>query len=198
MDRAEGLSHASEKARQYRDGLLIALLTYRPLRRRSLSELKIGTHLRRIGTGYSLAVPGVDTKSGEPIEFPLPDRLTIYLTRYLEHFRLLFPNAHEQDALWLSTKRGALGSDAIYAAICRHTAVAFGHTIHPHLFRDIAVTTIARETPEALNVSRDLLTHANIETTLRHYSQATTVDATRKHSRLLATLRSRSRANRTR
>jgi integrase len=190
MDSAEIVARPDERARQYRDGLLIALLTCRPLRRRSLSELTMGTHVRRAGERYVLAVPGIDTKSGEPIEFPVPDCLTRYMTRYLEQYRLLFPKAGEYQALWLSAKGGALRADAIYAAICRRTEAAFGRAIHPHLFRDIAVTTIARQTPEALHLSRDLLTHANIETTLRHYSQAKTIDAARKHLRLLAALRS--------
>jgi hypothetical protein len=42
-------------------------------------------------------------------------------------------------------------------------------------------------------VARDLLTHANVETTLRHYSQAKTVDAARKHSTVIAALRSATR-----
>ena len=108
MDSADTLSRPDERARQYRDGLLIALLAARPLRRRSLSELQIGTHLRRVGNRYVLALPGVNTKSGQPIEFPLPELLTPYMTRYLEHYRLLFPKAGNEQALWLSAKGGAL------------------------------------------------------------------------------------------
>jgi integrase/recombinase XerD len=189
MDGAEIVARPDERARQYRDGLLIALLTCRPLRRRSLSELTIGTHVRRVGERYVLAVPGIGTKSGEPIEFPLPDSLTRYMTRYLEQYRLLFPKAGDQQALWLSTKGGALGADAIYHRICRRTKAAFGVAIHPHLFRDIAATTIAREAPEALTVARDLLTHADVETTLRHYSQAKTVEAARAYTAMVDRLR---------
>jgi integrase/recombinase XerD len=189
MDSAEIVARPDERARQYRDGLLIALLTCRPLRRRSLSELTIGTHVRRVGKRYVLAVPGIDTKSGEPIEFPLPDSPTHYMTRYLEHYRLLFPKAGDQQALWLSAKGGALGADAIYHRIFRRTKAAFGVAIHPHLFRAIAATTIAREAPEVLTVARDLLTHADVETTLRHYAQAKTVEAARAYTNMVHRLR---------
>ena len=37
---------------QYRDGLLIALLAYRPLRRRSLASLQLDAHVRRTSSGF--------------------------------------------------------------------------------------------------------------------------------------------------
>ncbi len=137
-----------------------------------------------------LVLQAGNTKSHEPIEFPLPELLTPYLTRYLEHYRLLFRKADASDALWLSAKGGALGAEAIYEQICQRTEATFGFAVSPHLFRDCAVTTIARESPELLAVARDLLTHAKIETTLRYYSQAKTVDAARKHSMVIDRLRS--------
>ena len=180
MDSADACQRKIDRACQYRDGLLIALLAYRPLRRRSLAELRLDTHLRRIGSGYVLALQGENTKSGQSLEFPVPEPLVPYLIRYLEHYRLLFPHRQDEQALWLSAKGGALTGHAIYVRMCRRTETAFGTAIHPHLFRDIAATTIAREAPENLAVARDLLTHSNVETTLRHYSQAKTIDAARK------------------
>ena len=180
MDSADSCQRKIDRACQYRDGLLIALLAYRPLRRRSLAELRLDTHLRRIGSGYVLALQGENTKSGQALEFPVPEPLVPYLIRYLEHYRLLFPHRQDEQALWLSAKGGALTGHAIYVRMCRRTETAFGTAINPHLFRDIAATTIAREAPENLAVARDLLTHANVETTLRHYAQAQTIEAARK------------------
>jgi integrase/recombinase XerD len=182
MDGADARDRRIDRACQYRDGLLIALLAYRPLRRRSLAELRLDTHLQRIGSGYVLALQSENTKSGQALEFPVPEPLVPYLTCYLEHHRLLFPHRQDEQALWLSTKGGALTGHAIYVRICRRTETAFGTAIHPHLFRAIAATTIAREAPENLAVARDLLTHANVETTLRHYTQARTIDAARQYA----------------
>ena len=197
MDGAAARERRLDRACQYRDGLLIALLAYRPLRRRSLAELRLDTHLRQIGDGYVLALQSENTKSRQPLEFPLPDTLVPFLTRYLEHFRLLFPHQAGEQALWLSAKGGALTDDAIYDRVCRRTATAFGTAIHPHLFRDIAATTIAREAPASLAVARDLLTHANLETTLRHYTQAQTIEATNKLAAAVDQLRGRGKRTRT-
>ena len=103
--------------------------------------------------------------------------------------RLLFPKANTTQALWLSSKGGRLGDDALYDVICRRTKQAFGFAIHPHLFRDIAATAIAREAPGSLAVARDLLTHAKFETTQQYYTQARTADAARTHAEVLARLR---------
>ncbi len=196
MDGAAARARPIDRACQYRDGLLIALLAYRPLRRRSLAELRLDTHLRQIGGGYVLALQSENTKSGQPHEFPLPDALVPFLARYLEHYRLLFPHRAGEQALWLSAKGGALTGEAIYDRVCRRTATAFGTAIHPHLFRDIAATTIAREAPASLAVARDLLTHASLETTLRHYTQAATIEATHKFASAVDQLRGKPRRRR--
>jgi site-specific recombinase XerC len=118
------------------------------------------------------------------------------LIRYLEHYRLLFPHRQDEQALWLSAKGGALTGHTIYVRICRRTETEFGTAIHPHLFRDIAATTIAREAPENLAVARDLLTHSNVATTLRHYSQAKTIDAARKFTAAIDQFRGNAKAAR--
>ena len=158
--------------------------------------MRLDTHLRRIGSGYVLALEGENTKSGQALEFPVPEPLVPYLTRYLEHYRLLFPHRQDEQALWLSAKGGTLTGRAIYVRVCRRTKTAFGTAIHPHLFRDIAATTIAREAPENLTVARDLLTHSNVETTLRHYTQAQTIAAARKYAAAIDQFRGNAKAAR--
>jgi hypothetical protein len=74
MDSAEQQPRKDERARQFRDGLLIALLASRPIRRRALSELRIGSHVRRDGEAFTLLLPGSDTKSGR--RFPRGSRRT--------------------------------------------------------------------------------------------------------------------------
>ena len=198
MDRADAVSQEAARARQYRDGLLIALLIARPIRRRSLSQLTSHRNLRRVQDYYVLILEAEDTKSRSGTGFPLPQLLTPYLERYVDHYRLLFPRARELEALWLSAKGCALGAEAIYDCICRRTEEAFGWSIHPHLFRDIAATAIARDMPQALAVASDLLTHVNVETTLRHYSHASTLDASRRYSAVLEGVRATSKPSKLR
>jgi integrase len=185
MDSADQQSRIDERARQFRDGLLIALLASRPIRRRALSELRVGSHLCREGEAFTLLLPGADTKSGHPVEMPLSGWLAPYLNRYLEHYRPLFRGAADEDRLWLSSKGSALGAEAIHALVRRRTEQGLGVAISPHLFRDIAATMIAREAPELLSVARDLLTHSSVETTLKHYTQANTLAAAREYQKVL-------------
>ena len=189
MDSADQHASRSDRARQFRDGLIIALLASRPLRRRSFGALELGRNLHFAAGGYVIELDDHDTKAGHPVCFDVPDALTSAMTRYLETYRLLFPKANTTQALWLSSKGGRLGDDALYDLICRRTEQAFGFAIHPHLFRDIAATAIAREAPGSLAVARDLLTHAKFETTQQYYTQARTADAARTHAEVLARLR---------
>lgn len=189
MDEAGRQARAGEQARDYRDGLLIALLAMVPLRRRSVAVLAIGRHLQWVTDRYVLELDEADTKSGHPIEIDVPSVLTPRVTQYLERYRLLFPHAAEHSALWLSSKGGPLGADAIHDLVCRRTEDAFGFPIHPHLFRDIAATAIAREAPHDLDVARDLLTHASGATTQKYYVRGQSADAARQYAELVARVR---------
>ena len=90
----------------------------------------------------------------------------------------------------MSSKGAALTGESIYQLVSKRTAHAFGFSLNPHIFRDIAVTAIARESPDALHVARDLLTHAKLETTDKYYIQAQTADAARSFAEIVAGLRS--------
>src|SRR4051812_3494240 len=76
-----------ERARRYRDGLMIALLAARPLRLQNFVDLTLGRHLVRRGAGWWLEVPGPETKTGEPIDLPFPDDLAPALEIYLARWR---------------------------------------------------------------------------------------------------------------
>ena len=68
-----------------RDGLIIALLALVPLRRRTLSALKISIHLVRSGDQWVLDIPASDIKTKRPLEYPLSaellERIDIYLNQ---------------------------------------------------------------------------------------------------------------------
>ena len=189
MDSASQVPQRLQAARQYRDGLIIALLIARPLRRGSFAALEIGTHVLKTASGYVIELRGEDTKNGKPIDFQLPAALASYMDRYLTEFRPRFPRHAATEALWLSSKGGRLVDEAIHAIVCRRTKPAFGIAIHPHLFRDIAATAIARANPDALGLARDLLTHTNVETTANFYTQAKTSEASRRYAEIIESRR---------
>ncbi len=173
----------------YRDGLLIALLATRPLRRRNFAAIELKRHLIATGAGFRLAFDAGETKTGQPIETEIPADLAPRLARYLAEIRPRFPNAAAHRALWAGRKGRGLGGIAVYGAIAARTKAAFGRPVSPHLFRDCAATTIAIARPGQVGVARDLLGHASLATTNAHYNQARSIEASRLHADVLAACR---------
>jgi integrase/recombinase XerD len=173
----------------FRDGLMIALLAVRPIRRRTFSLMRIGRHLRQIGEEWRLVFDGPETKSGQPLEATIPEQIVPFLKRYLGEVRLLIRGAHRHNGLWAGTKGCPLNGQAIYGAIAARTRAEFGHPIGPHLFRHCAATTIAILQPERIGVARDLLSHASLTTTNAHYNKARSIDTSRHYAGVLEQLR---------
>ena len=60
-------------------------------------------------------------------------------------------------------------SAAIRQQIEERTKHAFGKHVWPHLFRDCAVTELVDCAPEEIGIAPDLLSHADLQTTKKHY-----------------------------
>jgi hypothetical protein len=131
----------------YRDGLMIALLAARPIRRRAFSLVRIGVHLRQVGEEWRLVFDGSETKSGRASETIVPERSVPFLERYLREIRPRFSGVTEHSGLWAGTKGTPLTDKAIYSIIAARTREAFGQPVNPHLFRHCAATTIATLQP---------------------------------------------------
>ena len=86
-------------------------------------------------------------------------------------------------------KGGALRGGGMYEMIVKRTSREFGKPINPHLFRDIAATAIATDRPDQIRLARDLLGHANLLTTEKHYLHAQSVKAGAHYSALINSLR---------
>jgi len=198
MAKAEQVSdrEPQDSALLYRDGLIIALLIARPIRRRNLAMIRIGQHLIRDEYGYRLVFEAHEVKTGERYDTMLPARLTPATDRYLAIHRPNITGSDRHDGLWASMKGRPMTEEAIYDRICLHTKAAFGHSINPHLFRDIAATTIAIEDPKNVRIAAALLGHSDPSMTERFYIQAETVEASKRHQDVILAMREeiRSRA----
>jgi integrase/recombinase XerD len=84
-----------------------------------------------------------------------------------------------------------MSSKAIQRQIWLRTRQAFGKGICPHLFRDIAVTELVDVAPEEIGIAPDLLGHADLRTTRKHYIQAQGMTA---HVRVQEVIAARRRA----
>ncbi len=173
----------------YRDGLLIALLAYRPLRRRTLAALTIGQQLRQIGATWMLILDAADLKNRRDAEFLWPEPLVPALERYLVDVRPLVPGANFHAGLWPSAKGRPMSGEAIYEAVRKRTKAALGIAVNLHAFRHSGATTIAMHAPEALGIAAPLLTHADLRATERHYNLARNLEAGRSHTLVIDRLR---------
>jgi len=186
----------------YRDGLMIALLAARPLRRRNFVRIEIGRHLFRAAGDYWVRFEGDETKTGEPIETPIPLGLVPQLEQYLSQYRRsLLQRAEKKGhsslqpdrALWISVHGTAMTEDGLYFIVSRLTKKRFGHVVSPHLFRDSAATSIAVEDPEHVRIVRSVLGHSTMQSSERHYIHARTLEASRRYQQRILELRRLSR-----
>jgi integrase/recombinase XerD len=189
-----------QRACQYRDGLMIALLAARPLRRRNFARIEIGHHLLAEGDTYWIRFDESETKTGEPIDAPFPQALVSFLERYLSEYRPLLlkrdgrwkrQRGGPDLALWVSAHGSAMTEIAIYCRITRLTRVRFGHVINPHLFRDSAATSIAIEDPEHVHIVRNIIGHTTLQSGERHYMHARALEASRRYQAHIIRLRRR-------
>jgi len=171
---------------RYRDGLMIALLAFIPLRRKNLAAIEIDRQLVREGDGWFIIIPCEEAKTSVPIEFAIPQLLIFYLTTYLDIVRPRILKSQTCKALWISAKGGALSYSAIWDVITRQTFRRLGVNIAPHDVRDAAATTWALAAPEHIGIARDLLSHSDLRTTTKHYNRARGIEASRAYAELIA------------
>src|ERR1700737_3675206 len=121
MDQAENTAEATTvfRGRQYRDGLIIALLTVDPLRLANITPLELGGTLIRDGRTRSFNIPPEETKAGRLPLAVLPDWSASRIDRYVEHYRLFFRNAESTNRLWLSQLGRPLAYSSLYGLICK-------------------------------------------------------------------------------
>ena len=67
--------------------------------------------------------------------------------------------------------------------------MGFGNSINPHLFRDIAATTLAIYDPDHVTIAAPLFGHRSFATTEKYYEQANTIEATCRYQKQVRTRR---------
>jgi len=169
----------------YRDGLMIALWGYAPLRHKNFAALEIGRDFFRVGDEWRIVIPPEDSKTAIELDYPVPKILQQPISTYLEFARPRLLRQADCKALWVSAKGGPLSYSAVGPVVTRHSTRRLGIRITPHDARDAAATTWAIAAPERIGISRDLLAHTDLRTTTKHYNRARGVEASRAHARLI-------------
>ena len=187
---APGTAISKDDAVRYRDGLMIALLAFIPIRRKNLAALEIGRHLVREGDGWFVIIPREEAKTGTPIEFPVPELLNSYLAVYLDIVRPRMLRRPACAALWVSSQGGGsrrMARSATSSAGTRRAASASASPLTTHGMRRQQPGLFSA--PDQIGVARDLLAHSDLRTTIKHYNRARGIEASRAYSQVIAGMR---------
>jgi integrase/recombinase XerD len=170
----------------FRDGLVIAFLALIPLRRRTLSGLRIGKQLIKSGDRWFLDIPAEDVKSKRPLDYPISQELSERIDVYVNQIRFQTAGAGAHDYLWACSRGGPMRERGIYGAVRRRTRKALGFPINLHRFRSAAATFWSIRDPANVRGAKDLLGHASFATTEKYYVMAQSRIAGRVLARIVS------------
>jgi integrase len=196
MEEAETADNATtlRRAERYRDGFIIALLAFVPLRIGNLAAIKIGRHLTKGSAGHRIDFARNETKNRRHLEYDVPLELAQSLERYTDHYRPILLSCggryvpSDIDDLWISREGTVMHVGSLRNAVKRRTRQAFGIAVSPHRFRDAAATDMAEKDPKHVLAAASVLGNNPI-TMMRHYNQAQAHEADRRYHALIAELR---------
>jgi integrase/recombinase XerD len=182
-----------ERESQYRDGLLLALLSLWPIRRRSIAALTISGHLEFDDAGLNILLHPSETKAKRAESFRVPEQLLPYLMRYLNEIRPVLFGRSKHDGFWASLGGGPLSEGRFYDIVRARVTARFGKAMGVHDFRRAASTFLAMDAPEKIGLIPGVLQHASPEVSERHYNLARSVEAGQRFAAHLAKARKRLR-----
>lgn len=199
MDKALAQLRSDDKIRdiQYRDGLLLVVLSIWPIRRRSLAALTVTRHIERGDDGINVLLHPADTKSQRADSCPVPASLLPYVKTYLNEIRPHFVGAHAHDGLWASNQPRALSAGHLYRIARKRVMDRFGKEMSLHDFRRSAATYLAMDAPELIDLIPGVLQHTSPDVSEQHYNLARTVNASQRYATVRAKMRKRLRPSST-
>jgi hypothetical protein len=159
LRRVERLPKTVKAALEFQDGIIILLLSYRPVRRRNLAETRLGINLIVDANVTFGTLVYERTKAGHRYEAELPLRLLPWLKLFLEVYRPLLAGDGSGSAAWLSTAGTPLSAKRIWRRIRRATEQELGKPITLHRFRDCLASTVSEIAPECIEDAAQLLGH---------------------------------------
>jgi integrase len=181
MHKAENSKTSTERARacRFRNGLMLALLAFCPIRAKNFVALEIGRSFVQIQRRYWIVLAASETKENRRDERPVDEALTPFIGRYLDHHRpVLARRKGPTSALWLaSTNGGPMSYVRVYRVIKMITRATVGIEMSPHMFRTAAVSTAATRCGDNPHLGSALLHHTHPTVTNTHYNRATSITA---------------------
>jgi integrase len=172
------------RARGVRNGLMIALLAFCPVRLKNFASLEIGLTFKEANGTWWIALPSVSTKSRRPDERRVPGLLNGYIDFYLNQCRpILLRGKCTTNALWISSKTsGPMHASYVSGLISQMTLQTVGIAVSPHLFRTAAASTAAAYAGSTPHLASALLNHTDPRVTEEHYNRASSMSASKVYA----------------
>jgi integrase/recombinase XerD len=194
MDEALTLPSVRKKRElQYRDGLILALISIWLIRRRSIKALTASRHLEFDAAGVNILLYPEDTKAKRAESFRVPPELQPYLLHYLKEIRPRLLGRNNHDGLWASYRGRPLGDDRIYNMVRKRVFAKFNKHMGLHDFRRAGTTFLAMDAPELIGLIPGMLQHISPDVGQQVYNLSRSVQASQRHAAHLAKIRNRLR-----
>lgn len=166
------------RARMFRNGLMIAILGYCPIRLKNFAALEIGRSFVNVDSTWWIVLTAAETKEKRRDERPVPDELTTWIERYLEiHRPTLAHGKANIDALWVAIDGKSMSYASMGELITEITRMTVGVAVSPHLFRAAGVTTLATRAGNKPHAGSALLHHRPGPVTQENYNRALCITA---------------------
>jgi integrase len=168
------------RARQFRNGLMVALLGFCPIRLKNFTALEIGRSFAEIKGRWWIVLSASQTKENRPDERPVDELLKPGIDRYLAHYRpiLMARSGSPSSALWLSSNDGApMRYSGVELTIKTTTLSTVGVDVSPHLFRTSGASSAATHAHDNPHLGSALLHHKHSGVTNAHYNRAPSMSA---------------------
>lgn len=180
------------KAIGVRNGLMIAVLAFDPIRSKNFASLEIDRTFKKVGNDWWITLPAPETKSRRIDERRVPNFLNEAIDNYLEDSRpVLFGSRPHSNYLWISSRTGLpLTAKNLGTLISKITLSAIGVDVSPHLFRTAAATTAAIHGSRMPHLASGVLGHKDPRVTEEHYNRATSISATNAYGSIVQQYRS--------
>jgi site-specific recombinase XerD len=193
MAEADAATHRSAlaRARQFRNGLMIAMLAFHPIRLKNIAALEIGRTFVQVNGRWWIVLPHCESKEKRADERPVDDGLQSRIDRYLAVHRPVLARTDDASALlWLSSNDGqAMTYQGVEKVISQTTEAILGVDISPHLFRTAGASSCAVYAGDRPHLASALLHHTDPAVTQDHYNRASSLSATQKFTALIRKLR---------
>jgi integrase len=167
------------RARHVRNGLMLALLAFCPIRWKNFAALEIGRSFVKIRGRWWILLSATETKEKRADERPVNMLLTPIIDRYIsEYMPILGRSASGPAAFWLSANNGAPITAKEVARVIRKTTLSrVGVPVSPHLFRTSAASSAAVHAGANPHLGSAVLHHTHPNLTNEHYNRATSLTA---------------------